>query len=315
MEVRAVAWGLLRGITFRFAVARDDRGPWVPRTEVDRRVSRRCPLATEPPPDCALRRFVPARLNLGRRPLSPLVEAGFCQDEGDAETGRGLEVASGLRYRNRGLFMEVTGRSLVSHEDDRYREWGVGGSVRLDPGPDYLGLAVQVNSAHGAAASTVQRLWSDTGAVNYFRGAVRGRHEAEIGYGFETLRGGAMVIPFSGFVYSPSGNEEFSPRQPDEGRLALDAEPAGRPEQLRIPRAFVRAGPARAPVSGTAGAAGAGGGRAIAGTPHTLGVVAIQVPGNAPFAALSGRDADLARAPSPGESGQSACLTPVVKPT
>ncbi len=131
--------------------------------------------------------------------LSPLVEAGFRQDDGDAESGRGLEVASGLRYRNRdrGLFMEVTGRSLVAHEDERYREWGLGGSVRLDPGPDYLGLAVQVNSAHGAAASTVQRLWSDTGAVNYFPGAVSGRHEAEIGYGFETLRGGAMVIPFS----------------------------------------------------------------------------------------------------------------------
>ena len=143
--------------------------------------------------------------------LSPLVEAGFRQDDGDAESGRGLEVASGLRYRNRdrGLFMEVTGRSLVAHEDERYREWGLGGSVRLDPGPDYLGLAVQVNSAHGAAASTVQRLWSDTGAVNYFPGAVRGRHEAEIGYGFETLRGGAMVIPFGGFVYSPSGTKSF----------------------------------------------------------------------------------------------------------
>ena len=143
--------------------------------------------------------------------LSPLVEAGFRQDDGDAESGRGLEVASGLRYRNRdrGLFMEVTGRSLVAHENERYREWGLGGSVRLDPGPDYLGLAVQVNSAHGAAASTVQRLWSDTGAVNYFPGAVSGRHEAEIGYGFETLRGGAMVIPFSGFAYSPSGTKSF----------------------------------------------------------------------------------------------------------
>lgn len=143
--------------------------------------------------------------------LSPLVEAGFRQDSGDAESGRGLEVASGLRYRNRdhGLLMEVTGRSLVTHEDARYREWGVGGSVRLDPGPDYLGLAVQMNSAHGAAASTVQRLWSDTSAAAYFPATVQGRHEAEIGYGFKALRGGAMVIPFSGFAYSPSGAKSF----------------------------------------------------------------------------------------------------------
>ena len=133
------------------------------------------------------------------------------EDDGDAETGRGLEVAGGLRYQNRdrGLFAEVTTRSLVSHEDEIYREWGVGGTLRLDPGPDYLGLAIQINSSHGAAASSVQRLWSDPGAVSYLPGMVQGRHEAEIGYGFETLRGGAMVIPFSGFAYSPSGANSF----------------------------------------------------------------------------------------------------------
>ena len=139
--------------------------------------------------------------------LNPLVEAGFRQDDGDAENGRGLEVASGVRYRNvdRGLFFEATARSLVSHEDERYREWGVGGSLRLDPGPDYLGLAVQVNSSHGAAASSVQRLWSDTSPVSYFPGMVQGRHEAEVGYGFRAPGGGALVIPFSGVAYSPSG--------------------------------------------------------------------------------------------------------------
>ena len=139
--------------------------------------------------------------------FSPLLEAGVRDDAGDAETGRGLEVASGFRYqhRDRGFFMEATARSLVSHEDETYREWGVGGTVRLDPGPDYEGLAIRINSSRGAAASTVQRLWSDPGAVTYFPGMTQGRHEAEVGYGFRALRGGAMVIPFSGFAYSPSG--------------------------------------------------------------------------------------------------------------
>ena len=141
----------------------------------------------------------------------PLLEAGVREDAGDAETGRGLEVASGFRYqhRDRGLFMEVTARSLVSHEDDTYREWGVGGIVRLDPGPNYEGLAVQINSSHGVAASSVQRRWSDPGAVTTFPGMAQGRHEAEVGYGFRMLRGGAMVIPFSGFAYSPSGANSF----------------------------------------------------------------------------------------------------------
>ena len=141
--------------------------------------------------------------------FTPLVEAGVRDDRGDAETGRGVEVASGFRYRNRGLFVEATARSLVSHEDEIYREWGVGGALRLDPGPDYEGLAVQINSSHGAAASTVQRLWSDPGTVTLSPGMLQGRHEAEVGYGFRALRGGAMVIPFSGFAYSPSGAKSF----------------------------------------------------------------------------------------------------------
>ena len=143
--------------------------------------------------------------------LSPLVEVGVRDDAGDAETGRGLEVASGLRYHNRdrGLLVEATARSLVSHEDASYQEWGVGGTVRLDPGPDYEGLALQINSSRGAAASTVNQLWSDPGAVSYFPGMARDRHEAEVGYGFRTLRGGALVIPFSGFAYSPSGANSF----------------------------------------------------------------------------------------------------------
>ena len=135
------------------------------------------------------------------------MEAGVRDDAGDAETGRGLEVASGFRYhqRDRGLFVEATARSLVSHEDESYREWALGGTLRLDPGPDYEGLAIQINSSRGAAASTVQRLWSDPGAVTYYPEMAQGRHEAEVGYGFRALRGGAMVIPFSGFAYSPSG--------------------------------------------------------------------------------------------------------------
>ena len=143
--------------------------------------------------------------------FSPLLEAGVRDDAGDAETGRGLEVASGFRFQNRdrGFFVEATARSLVSHEDETYREWGVGGTLRLDPGPDYLGLAIQINSSQGAAASSVQRMWSDPGAVTYFPGMAQGRHEAEVGYGFRALRGGAMVIPFSGFAYSPSGANSF----------------------------------------------------------------------------------------------------------
>ena len=137
--------------------------------------------------------------------FTPLLEAGVRADSGDAETGRGVEIGGGFRFRHvdRGLLVEATARSLVAHEEDPYREWGVGGSLRLDPGPDYRGLALRIDSAHGRAASTVQQLWSDAGAVALFPGTARGRHEAELGYGFTTLRGGVTVIPFGGVAFSP----------------------------------------------------------------------------------------------------------------
>ena len=197
--------------------------------------------------------------------FSPLLEAGVRDDAGDAETGRGLEVASGFRYhhRDRGLFVEATARSLVSHEDESYREWGVGGTVRLDPGPDYEGLAIQINSSRGAAASTVQRLWSDPGAVTYYPGMTQGRHEAEVGLRVPGAPGRGDGDPLQRVRVLAVRGEQCPGGQPRAAGFPLDVEPPGGPEPVRIPGAVVRGGPARAPASGAVDAPGAGRGEQI----------------------------------------------------
>ena len=69
--------------------------------------------------------------------LRPSVELGMRYESGDAEQGTGFEVGGGVRYSNpgSGVSVEVRGRGLVAGGgDDDYKEWGVGGSVRVQPG-------------------------------------------------------------------------------------------------------------------------------------------------------------------------------------
>ena len=92
--------------------------------------------------------------------LTPSVELGIRYDGGDAETGGGLEVGGSIRYASGGLTMELSVRGLLAHSESEYEEWGVSGSVRLDPGADGRGLSVRLGSARGASSGGAERLWS-----------------------------------------------------------------------------------------------------------------------------------------------------------
>ena len=45
--------------------------------------------------------------------------------------------------------MDLRGRGLLAHEAEGYEEWGVSGSVAVDPGGDRLGLSLNVRPAWG----------------------------------------------------------------------------------------------------------------------------------------------------------------------
>ena len=143
----------------------------------------------------------------------PRLEAGLRYDGGDAETGTGLEVASGLRYAHaaRGLTIELSGRSLLAHQDAAYREWGVGGSVRLDPGSEQRGLSLQLASSRGDTASGVSQLWTGRTPISYgsgFGAAPAGRLEAELGYGLGALGYGSLT-PFAAVGWQNAGARAY----------------------------------------------------------------------------------------------------------
>ena len=133
--------------------------------------------------------------------LTPSLELGLRNDGGDAETGTGIEAGAGLRYSGGGVTVEGSVRTLVTHEEAGYEEWGASGSVRIDPGPSGEGLSLSVVPAWGAASGGAERLWSlaDAGRLGSDGGFEAGRRlETEVGYGLGLGRTPGVLTPYVG---------------------------------------------------------------------------------------------------------------------
>ncbi len=145
--------------------------------------------------------------------FTPSVEIGMRYDGGDGDTGHSMEIGGGLRYADpaSGLTIEGRARTVPFHSGE-YREWGVSGLVRLDPGAAGMGLALSVQPAWGQTASGVQRLWETgmtQGAVTANQAA--GRVNARLAYGIGTTWGGQGVLtPYTDVSLSGEGSRRLS---------------------------------------------------------------------------------------------------------
>ena len=138
---------------------------------------------------------------LGDGVLAPALELGLRHDGGDARTATGIELGARIRYvdRGSGLTVEANARTMVAHHDSSYREWGAGGSVRLDAAG--RGLSFSLAPVWGTPSSAVDRLWSARDAADLVRAGTfeaERRLLGEIGYGFGAFRGRGLVTPFVG---------------------------------------------------------------------------------------------------------------------
>ena len=147
--------------------------------------------------------------------LTPSLELGLRHDGGDGITGGGIEIGGGLRYRDpaTGLTIEGNGRVLTGQSD--YREWGLGGSLRLDPGAEGRGLSFSLFLTWGETASGVDRLWdqdvaelaTDDEAAN--DNVPQMRLDSELGYGFGALGGHGLLTPYGGFALAGEGSQRY----------------------------------------------------------------------------------------------------------
>ncbi len=147
--------------------------------------------------------------------LTPNFELGLRYDDGDAETGAGVELGGGLRYADpvRGLTVEATARALLAHEDGGYEEWGMGGSLQLDPGRLGRGLSLRLASGWGLTDSGTETLWQQQTAAGLTRGAgqtSRGRIRAEWAYGLDVPRTHGLLTPYGSVEMAGGGGRTLA---------------------------------------------------------------------------------------------------------
>ena len=136
--------------------------------------------------------------------LAPRLEAGLRWDDGDAETGLGVEVGAALRYVDPSgqLSAEFTARGLLAHEEIDYEEWGVSGALRLAPDRAGRGLSLKLESGYGSTGSGLDELWRRrdlAGLAPQGNVASAGRLEVELGYGLNGPGGRGILTPYAAY--------------------------------------------------------------------------------------------------------------------
>ena len=147
--------------------------------------------------------------------LTPNVELGLRYDDGAAETGAGVELGGGLRYADpvRGLTVEATARTLLAHEAGGYEEWGLSGSLQLDPGRLGRGLSLRLASGWGLTDSSTDTLWQQQTASGLARGpgqTSRGRIKAEWAYGLDVPRTRGLLTPYGSVEMAGGGGRTLA---------------------------------------------------------------------------------------------------------
>ena len=151
-------------------------------------------------------------VDMGSSTMRPQLRVAMRYDGGDndVDTGMGMEVGGGLTFINldRGLTIRMHGRRLMVHEQDEYDEWGLGGSLRLNPGGGGRGLSIGVRPTWGSTATSAAQLWAlgATAMAPGGGGFGPGRRglDAEVGYGLDALTGQGLFTPYARLVISES---------------------------------------------------------------------------------------------------------------
>ncbi len=144
--------------------------------------------------------------------LTPSGQIGLRHDEGDAETGFGLDMSAGIRYAAGRLTIEGTVRTLVAHEDSAYEEWGASGAIRMTPDALGRGLSLTLAPAWGNTASKAEQLWAGqapTGLATTGSTLPGTRLTAELGYGMVPVNHRGILTPYAGLSLGNGSSQSY----------------------------------------------------------------------------------------------------------
>ena len=155
-------------------------------------------------------------LKVGGGEVTPGIEIGVRHDGGDAETGFGLDLGTGLDWSDPklGIQAEVRGRGMLTHESKGFRERGMSGSLAWEPeqatgrGPRLTLTQTLGGAASGGASALLGReTLAGLAANDNGDEMAQRRFEARFGYGFSAFGDGFTSTPESGFGLSDTGRD------------------------------------------------------------------------------------------------------------
>ncbi len=162
--------------------------------------------------------------------LTPKLEMGARHDGGDAETGFGVDLGGGIEWSDpkRGISLDISGRTLIAHEDEGARDWGVSASFAWNANPDSeRGLSLKLGQDLGGRSSGgLATLFAPEPPGQSFGTSGGGRWTSELTYGFPVFGERFMAAPRLGYGLSGTARDYslgWSLKQTEHGPdLSLD---------------------------------------------------------------------------------------------
>ena len=143
--------------------------------------------------------------------LVPKLEVGARHDGGDAETGFGIELGGGIAWTDPalGLSLDVSGRTLIAHEDDDLEDRGFAAALGFDPRPETeRGPSFSLRQDFGGPASGGLDALFQPAPLDERSGAEATRRwTAEAAYGLPAFGGRWTASPHAGLGLSPDARD------------------------------------------------------------------------------------------------------------
>ena len=145
--------------------------------------------------------------------LVPKLEVGARHDGGDAETGFGVELGGGIAWSDPalGLSLDVSGRTLLAHENDDLKDRGYAASLAFDPAPGtQRGPSLNLRQEFGGQASGgLDALFQPAALEDRTGTEAASRWSMEAAYGFPAFGGRWTGSPHVGLGLA-TGARDYS---------------------------------------------------------------------------------------------------------
>ena len=145
--------------------------------------------------------------------ITPKLELGARHDGGDAETGFGVELGGGIAWSdpNIGLSLDVSGRTLLAHEDGDLKDRGLSAALAYRPDPaSQRGLSLSLRQDMGGRAQGgLDALFANDPLEDRSGSDAASRWAIEAAYGFPVFGDRFTGSPHVGFGLA-TGARDYS---------------------------------------------------------------------------------------------------------